>query len=39
MAEARARMAAEGEKPAAPAPKRGRYEPQLGGLLGRKRDE
>jgi ATP-dependent RNA helicase RhlE len=35
--EARARMAAEGEKPAAPA-KRSRYEPQLGGaLLGPKR--
>jgi hypothetical protein len=39
IAEARARMAAEGEKPAAPAAKRGRYEPQLGALLGRKRDE
>jgi ATP-dependent RNA helicase RhlE len=37
--EARARMAAEGEKPAAPAQgKRSRYEPQLGGaLLGPKR--
>jgi ATP-dependent RNA helicase RhlE len=37
--EARARMAAEGEKPAAPAPKRGRYEPTLGGMLDPKRDE
>jgi ATP-dependent RNA helicase RhlE len=38
--EARARMAAEGEKPAAPAPKRGRYEPTLGGMLGgNKREE
>ena len=37
--EARARMAAEGEKPASPASgKRSRYEPQLGGaLLGNKR--
>jgi ATP-dependent RNA helicase RhlE len=39
IAEARARMAADGEKPAAPAAKRGRYEPQLGALLGRKRDD
>jgi ATP-dependent RNA helicase RhlE len=37
--EARARMAAEGEKPAAPAPKRGRYEPTLGGMIDPKRDE
>jgi ATP-dependent RNA helicase RhlE len=37
--EARARMAAEGEKPAAPAPKRGRYEPTLGGMLDPKRDD
>ena len=43
VAEARARMAAEGEplppaKPASPAPaKRGRHEPQLGALLGNKR--
>jgi ATP-dependent RNA helicase RhlE len=37
--EARARMAAEGEKPAAPAPKRGRYEPTLGGMLDPKLDE
>jgi ATP-dependent RNA helicase RhlE len=39
IAEARARMAAEGETPAAPAPKRGRYEPQLGALLGSKRSD
>jgi hypothetical protein len=32
-------MAAEGEKPAAPAPKRGRYEPTLGGMLDPKLDE
>jgi len=37
--EARARMAAEGEKPAAPAPKRGRYEPTLGAHLGPKRED
>ena len=37
--EARARMAAEGEKPAAPAPKRGRYEPTLGALLGSKTED
>jgi ATP-dependent RNA helicase RhlE len=41
IAEARARMAAEGEPvPAAPEPaKRSRYEPQLGGSLGNKRRE
>ena len=37
--EARARMAAEGEKPAAPAPKRSRYEPTLGGMLDGNRKE
>ncbi len=37
--EARARMEAEGEKPATPAPKRGRYEPTLGGSLDPKREE
>jgi hypothetical protein len=39
LAEARARMAAEGEKPAAPAPKRSRYEPELGALLRDKTDK
>jgi len=41
IAEARARMAAEGEPvPAAPEPaKRSRYEPQLGGSLGNKRKD
>jgi hypothetical protein len=41
IAEARARMAAEGEPvPAAPEPaKRSRYEPQLGASLGNKRRE
>jgi hypothetical protein len=32
-------MAAEGEKPAAPAPKRSRYEPTLGGMLDGNRKE
>ena len=37
--EARARMAADGEKPAAPATKRSRYEPSLGAHLGNKRED
>jgi ATP-dependent RNA helicase RhlE len=37
--EARARMAAEGEQPATPAPKRSRHEPTLGALLDGNRKE